>query len=73
MEYGFNIRFTRPDENNEFEYEIGFNVRADNLAAGEARARLFNDHVTILSVKHYFTVNEDGDIVWTAEAEKEAL
>jgi hypothetical protein len=65
--YGFNIRFTRPDENNANVYEIGYNaygrdVVDSDTAADQVRER--NAHVTLLDVELVVIFDEDGNVIW---------
>ena len=62
--YQFNIRFTRPDENNEREYYIGYNVSSkfvNTIEQAENYVRESFSHLTILSIE-LFDYSENGGI-----------
>lgn len=51
--YQFNVKFTRPDENDVTEYEIGYNVYGkyvNTLEQAEESLRNAFNHLTIVSI-----------------------
>jgi len=65
--YGYNVTFTRPDENNAYTYTIGFNV----LAYGETQAldKLYAafPHLRMTEIILAWVMDEDGNYCWKAK------
>lgn len=69
--FAFNFTFTRPDENDAIVYEVGYNcygTSIDTVEAAEEQLRRRNAHLTIIDVKLFAVMNEDGDVIVAQEA-----
>lgn len=63
--YAYNIRFTREDENNAIEHEVGYNSYGSHIssaAEAEAQVRAAHSHLNIISMK-LVAVMVDGVVI----------